>query len=234
MYVEENTIKRSNPPNERNWLKNLIMTGSIIIGFSYLFLMTYSIIWIISLYIDIDSLASSIGIIGISIYNIIIGIGILILLIGFIGISRLVQGSAKITLIISTLVLIFIVFTDVIVSILSSTFIMLKFEAIQIGIVTYGYWIFKMFLIVLALFIVSFTKSIMIDGDSTINFRAISVYILPVWILVIAINAILYFLNIGTLSELFMLIGFLCLSLNQIIYAIEFSLKLKKKNIQNS
>jgi len=228
MYVEENTIKRLNPPNEINWLKNLIKTGTIIIGFSHLFLIFYSIIEIIFLYKSGGHIAILIAHIGSMIYSYILLIGMLTLTIGFIGTSRLVQGS-KIPLLIGAMTFIFIMFINIIdvilYTIVTVTFTDMVFYYVYIS---YSYITLKMILVILVQFVVTFTKSKLAEGESTINLKAISAYVLPVWIPVIGISLILTLLHIGALSRLFYFIGIICLSINQIVYAIEFSIKLSR------
>ena len=225
MYVEENTIKRSNSPSEINWLKKLIITGSIIIGISHLFLIVYSIIQIIFLYVNIELVTLSIGSIGTIIYNSLLTIGMIIISIGFIGTSRLVEGSAKITLLIGAVILFLLTFVNIIFAILGTILIMFNTNVLVYGIISYTYWTVKMLFVIIVQFVVNFTKNKLVEGEGTINLKTISAFILPVWIPVIATSLVLTFINFSTLSGLFVFIGFLCLSINQIIYAIEFSIK---------
>ena len=153
----------------------------------------------------------------------------LTLTIGFIGTSRLVQGSAKIPLLIGAMTFIFIMFINII-DVILYTIVTVTFTdmVFYYAYISYSYVTLKMILVILVQFVVTFTKSKLAEGESTINLKAISAYVLPVWIPVIGISLILALLNIGALSGLFYFIGILCLSINQIVYAIEFSIKLSR------
>lgn len=228
MYVEENTIKRSNSPSEINWLKKLIITGSIIIGISHLLLIVYAIIEIILAYVNVGLIVLLFASIGSIIYSSLLIIGIITISIGFIGTSRLVKGSAKITLLIGAAILILLTFVNIIFGIVGLILTIFNIDTLVYVTISFTYGIIKMVFVILAQLVVTFTKSKLVEGERTINLKTISVFILPVWIPVIAICLILALISSSPLSALLLFIGFLCLSINQIIYAIEFSIKVSR------
>ncbi len=233
MYENEETIENTNQPSESKWLKILMITGSSIIAFSFLFIIYYAIVWLVEISTNSSiELLTNISVIGLTVFNIAISFGVILLAIGFIELARLTDGIAKIILIISSIGLLLLIIVDLIARVVNAIFIHSFTEGIgqrAYSIVNIYLFIFKLFLIAISLLIVSFSKGKLRNQDKEFNLMTISSFTLQLWIIAIITSSIFMLLSLfGDTSSMIYLYALIALGINQIVQTIEFSLKVSK------
>ena len=233
MYNEDTELNDMKQPSSKKWYKIVLLIGTILIGLSFVLFSFFPIVSLISQYVEISIIIFEIAAIGLTIFNYLTILAILLLAIGYIGLALATEGVGKITLIIGAVIsIIFELFTIVMIIvnfILRPDGPMTLSYAKMLGILGYSQLMFKFLLISITFIIVTFSKGELQNDKTEYKLFSVSPFILPLWIILMIVGFVLAM--VGIFIEIFSIIFFasmIAFGLNQLVYAIEFSLKVSK------